>query len=214
MIKHGPVSAAAGLGLALLLTGACGNAGAAAPAAAPSAAASPSGVGKASPAPGGVAVGAAGSGCELPVTFRVAAKWRPKAVTIADDDPLAELARKGPLRMACEIDGKPAGHLGFIRVWVDSRAGGDARAALQPFLDGAKTRGVAWTCFTAGGREAAEVGFAQYGELSEEYTKRRAFAVVTPAGAVAVELGGLDDEEHTAMLPAYELARGSLTVRP
>jgi len=171
----------------------------------------------ASTAPGGVvagAVGAKGSGCELPVTFTVAEKWKPKAVEVADDDPLAELARKGPLRMACEIDGKPAGHLGFIRVWVDPAATGDARAALQPMLTGEKTRKVTWTPFTAAGRPAAEVAFEQYRELTEEYAPRRAFAVVTPAGAVVVELGGLDAEEHAAMLPAYELARGSVTVRP
>ena len=168
-------------------------------------------------APGGVvagAVGARGSGCELPITFSVAEKWKPKAVEVAEDDPLAELTRKGPLRMACEIDGKPAGHLGFIRVWVDPDAAGDARAALQPMLTGEKTRKVAWKPFTAGGREATEVSFEQYRELTEEYAPRRAFAVVTPAGAAVVELGGLDAEEHAAMLPAYELARGSVAVTP
>ncbi len=168
-------------------------------------------------APGGVidgAVGAAGSGCELPVTFSVAEKWKPKAVDAPDDDPLVELARKGPLRLICEIDSKPAGHLGFIRVWLDKDATGDARAALRPFVTGGKTRNVAYTPFTAGGRDATEITFEEFSALFENYVRRRAFAVPTPAGAVVVELGGLDSEEHDAMLPAYELAKRSLAVRP
>lgn len=168
----------------------------------------------ASAAPGGVvagAVGAAGSGCELPVTFPVAEKWKPKAVDVADDDPLAELARKGSLRMVCEIDAKPAGHLGFIRVWSDAKAD-EPRAALKPLVTEAKTRKVAYTPFTAGGRDAVEVTFEQHQKLLDEWSKRRAFAVRTTGGMIVVELGGLDSEEHDGMLPAYEQAKSGLTV--
>ena len=169
---------------------------------------------KASAAPGGVvngAVGAPGSGCELPVTFPVAEKWKPKAVDVADDDPLAELARKGALRMVCEIDAKPAGHLGFIRVWSDAKAT-KPRAALKPLVAG-KTRKVTYTPFTAGGKEAVEVSYEQYQELAEEHVKHRAFAVPAGDGVIVVELGGLDNEEHEGMLPAYEQAKSGLTVR-
>ncbi|MEV4709340.1 lipoprotein [Actinoplanes sp. NPDC049316] len=162
-------------------------------------------------APADGVVGAKGSACELPVTFPVAPKWKPKAVEVADDDPLAELARKGPLRMVCEIDAKPAGHVGFLRVWSDPK-GGEPRAALQPLVSGKKTRNVTYKPFTAGGQGAVEVSFEQYQELLEEHVKRRAFAVRTPGGAVVVELGTLDSSEFEAMLPAYDLAKGGLKV--
>ena len=41
-----------------------------------------------------------------------------------------------------------------------------------------------------------------------------AFAIVTPAGAVAVELGGLDDEEQHGDAARVRTGRGSLTVQP
>ncbi|MGA5299958.1 lipoprotein [Nucisporomicrobium flavum] len=159
----------------------------------------------------GGAVGAKGSACELPVTFPVAPKWKPKAVQVDDGDPLAELARKGSLRMVCEIDAKPAGHLGFLRVWSDPK-GGDPKAALRSLIKGEKTRTVSYTPFTAGGQDAVEVSYEQYQELLEEHVKRRAFAVRTPAGAIVVELGTLDSEEFEGMLPAYERAKTGLTV--
>ncbi len=174
----------------------------------------PSGTPGASTAPGGVvngAVGAKGSGCELPVTFSVAPKWKPKAVAVEDDDPLAELARRGPLRMACEIDAKPAGLTGFLRVWIDPATGGDARGALKALLTGGKTRKVGYTPVKIGGRDGRELRYQSFSELMEEYTDRRAFAVPTPGGAVVVELSGLESDDP-AMQSAYEQAKSTLTV--
>jgi hypothetical protein len=176
----------------------------------------PSGTPGASTAPGGVVngtVGAKGSGCELPVTFAVAAKWEPKAVEFKDDDPLAELARRGPLRMACEISAKGAGLVGFLRVWIDPAATGDARAALKALLKGEKTRKAAYQPVTIGGRDGMELTYQTYSELLEEYSDRRAFAVPTPGGAVVVELSGVESDDP-AMQSAYEQARSTLTVNP
>ncbi|MEU4690493.1 lipoprotein [Actinoplanes sp. NPDC023714] len=156
-------------------------------------------------------VGAAGSGCELPVTFEVAEKWKPKAVEIAEDDPLAELASKGTLRLICEIDAKPAGHLGFLRVWTGPAKGGDLRAALKPFLTEAKTRKVTYT--PAKGVDGLDVSFEQYQKLTEEWLPHRAFAVLDGESVVALDLGGIDASEHEAMLPAYELAMRTLAVK-
>lgn len=158
------------------------------------------------------AVGAAGSGCELPVTFDVPAKWKPKAVEMADDDPLAVLASKGPYRMVCEIDAKPAGEIGFLRVWLDRTAKGDPREALKPFVTEGKARTVSYGTVAVGGGDAVDAGFEQYQELTEEYVKRRALAVPTPAGMAVIELGGLDTETHEALLPAYDLAVKSLQI--
>jgi hypothetical protein len=174
----------------------------------------PSGTPGASTAPGGVVngtVGAKGSGCELPVTFAVAAKWEPKAVEIKDDDPLAELARRGPLRMACEISAKKAGLTGFLRVWIDPAATGNARAALKALLKGEKTRNAAYTPVKIGGRDGMELKYQTFSELLEEYSDRRAFAVPTPGGAVVVELSGLESDDP-AMQSAYEQAKSTLTV--
>lgn len=40
----------------------------------------------------------------------------------------------------------------------------------------------------------------------------RAFAVETGQGIAAISLDSLDSEEHKSMLPAYELAKNSLTL--
>jgi hypothetical protein len=73
-----------------------------------------------SAASAGGSVGATGSACELPVIFAIAANWTPEAV----DAPL----RQGPVTLACEVDAKPAGHIGYLRAWT--AAPGDADAQL------------------------------------------------------------------------------------
>lgn len=164
---------------------------------------------KPKPTTPGDPVGAAGSACELPVTFTVAQTWKPKAVE-PETGELAELVNKGPMRLACQVDAKPAGMLGFLHVWLGKAAG--PREALELFTTDGKTRQVAYTDITVGGRQAVEVRYEKFDKLSEEYTKERAFAVATSAGVFLMELGGLDNEEHEQMTPAYELAKTSLTV--
>ncbi|MEU0406082.1 lipoprotein, partial [Streptomyces sp. NPDC006197] len=62
----------------------------------------------------------------------------------------------------------------------------------------------------AGALAAAEVTYTTHSELTDETKEQRAFAVSTPKGAVViVHLGGLDTDEHRAMLPAYELAKST-----
>ncbi|GIF06606.1 lipoprotein [Actinoplanes siamensis] len=157
----------------------------------------------------GPRVGAAGSGCELPVTFGLTAGWKPKQVTVEDGDPLAALAKKGPFTMACEIDAKPAGNIGFLRVWTG--AGADLEAGLSGFA-GAGAQQAKFTETQVGGKPALEVEYQQKSELDDSLEQERAFAVDTGRGLVVVSLDGLDNEEQKEMLPAYELARTSLTV--
>ncbi|KUO09142.1 lipoprotein [Streptomyces sp. DSM 15324] len=166
----------------------------------------------------GARVGPAGSACELPVTFDVAEPWKPKAVDaealpagVSED--LADLAdaflRQGPVTLACEIDAKPAGYIGFLRVWTGEPGDADARAVLEDFVTAEK--GAAreeYRAFEAGGLPATEVEYTTPG--GGESRTAHAFAVVTPDGPVVLHLGGLDDEEHEAMLPAYELAKATL----
>ncbi|MFJ3581322.1 lipoprotein [Streptomyces sp. NPDC090127] len=157
-------------------------------------------------------VGAAGSACELPVSFGLAADWKPQAVRATDDEAFAVLGKQGPATMVCEIDAKPAGAIGYLRVW--SAGTGPARTALEGFVKAEQnTSKVSYRETKAGALPAVEVTYTVANELMEESKEERAFAVTAPKGTVIVHLGGLDTQEHRAMLPAYELARTSVQGR-
>ncbi|MFF5497297.1 lipoprotein [Streptomyces aquilus] len=204
---------------AVLVCVVAGCSGAAEKDASPSASPSASAAGKAESAG---AVGGAGSACLLPVGFDLAAEWKAEAVdgstadaagTAPVDEDLASLLRQGPVSLVCEIDAKPAGNLGFLRVFT-GEAGerdADARAVLEAFVtaqDGAEK--AKYGTFEAGGLSGAEVAYLATSELLDETKRESAFAVVTPDGPVVVHLGGADTEEHQDMLPAFELAKKTL----
>ncbi len=176
-------------------------------------------------------VGAEGSACELPVTFGIAAKWKPSAIEttpdpdadgeLADmlsDEEMAELleglAVRGPVMARCEISAKAAGKTGFLRAYVEEPdAGADPRTVLEGFV--AEADGHAdekYTSFKAGSAEAVEVVYSELDPLFEEKRTTRAFAVGTPQGTVVVALGGSDQGDKKVVLPAYDLAKESLRV--
>ena len=200
--------------LALTPTLAACQSGDAEETAAPSASGAPAS-GGAAPAGGPAAaeagkVGAAGSGCTMPVSFGIAASWAPKQVDTKGVDPeLAALFKKGPMTAICEIDAKPAGNIGFIRVYTTDP--GDLRTTLTAFI-GAEAQAPAFTELQIGGTPALEVSYRSKNPLDDTIEQEIAFAVTTGQGVVAVSLQAFDDEEHAAMLPAYELAKTSLTV--
>ncbi|MDI9835512.1 lipoprotein [Streptomyces sp. KAU_LT] len=186
-----------------------------------SASAEASGAGAGAAKSGG-SVGAAGSACELPVTFDIAASWKPKAVETkpagGDDELARELAdallHQGPVTAACEIDAKPAGNIGFLRVWTGEPGDADARSVLKEFVAAEKgaEKAVYRTFEAADGVTGAEVTYQYTSKILEETKEERALAVTTKRGPVVLHLGGMDTEEHRAMLPAYELARRTLRV--
>ncbi|MGN9792002.1 lipoprotein [Streptomyces sp. OZ13] len=159
-------------------------------------------------------VGAPGSACPMPVTFSLAADWKPERLESDKDSEFAAVLDQGPVTLVCEIDAKPAGHIGFIRVWVGAEAGDDTRKALQAFVaDGAKERTDEVYKETKAGKLAAtEVTYINKNEFFDDPKKERAFAVATPRGLVVVDLGGFDSQEHEQMLPAYELAKRTLRI--
>ncbi|MFE3072638.1 lipoprotein [Streptomyces sp. NPDC059247] len=162
-------------------------------------------------------VGADGSACPLPVSFGIAAGWKPRAVEAPKDPDFAELLRQGPAEMVCEIDAKPAGNIGFLRVWTVRD--GNPGTAIEAFVKaGEQPYGITIQETTAGtgagSALAAEVRYTVLDEPTQEQKKQRAFAVAAPGGTVIVHLGGFDTAEHQAMLPAYELARTSLKTAP
>ncbi|MFE0648797.1 lipoprotein [Streptomyces sp. NPDC059534] len=195
----------------LLLAGCGTTSGTAAPATAASGASETGGAPEAAeePVKAAAALGGPGTACALPVSFALAEKWKPEAIDDPENPDFAALMRQGPATVRCEVDAKPAGHVGYLRVWTAAK--GPARAALEGFVKAEK--GASKTAYRetkAGALPATEVTYTVYDKLMEESKEERAFAVSTPKGTVIVHLGGLDTDEHRAMLPAYELARTTL----
>jgi len=187
----------------------------------------------------GGSIGAAGSACELPVTFDIAARWEAEAIDAAgaevavdelkdggSDDPdsldeelAAEIAdsllRQGPVVAACEVDAKPAGNIGFLRVFTGEPGDDDARTVLEAFVTAEESDEVSigeqeYRTFRSGDLTGVEVSYLRTSEILEETKRQHALAVTTAGGPVVLHLGGLDDEEHEAMLPAFELAKRTL----
>lgn len=136
-----------------------------------------------------------GTACAIPATLSTAAKWKPKDVSGAG-------VTAGGVTLRCEIDAKPAGVLGFIRVYTYE--GGDAQQALTALLDSPLLGGKksAEQRVKIGGKSGVEAALA-----AESTGPGRAFA----AGGVVVVWRGLDEAEFASGLPAYVLARTSIT---
>ncbi|MFI9627090.1 lipoprotein [Streptomyces sp. NPDC052042] len=160
----------------------------------------------------GGTVGGPGSACSLPVVFTLAESWKPKAVHVDPNSELgAALGVQGGVTMVCEIDAKPAGHIGYLRVWRGEKSDRTPRQVLEAFTADESGAGkLAYAEVKAGDLTATEVGYTVDGELLDGPKRERAFAVSAPNGPVVIHLGGLDTQEHEAMLPAYELAKQSL----
>lgn len=182
----------------------------------------------------GGTIGGAGSACELPVTFDIAQYWEAEAVeTGADEEKAADggsgsadpekaelaqeiadaLLHQGPVTAACEVDAKPAGNIGFLRIWTGKPGDDDARAVLEAFVTAEKNTSKAkYSSFKANGLSGVEVKYLFTSKLLEETKEESALAVTTKKGPVVIHLGGMDTEEHRQMLPAYELAKRTLRV--
>ncbi|MFD6415332.1 lipoprotein [Streptomyces sp. NPDC060194] len=148
-------------------------------------------------------VGAEDSPCPLPVTFATAPGWTAEAVETPD-------LTFGPFTLVCEIDAKPAGHVGFLRVWTGD--GENPREALEAYLaeDAPEREDVETGNVPVGTWDATEVSYTVTSELDDEPKRERALAFTTPDGLVMLHLGGMDTAEHQAMLPALDLAERTL----
>jgi hypothetical protein len=156
------------------------------------------------PAASAAKVGGAATPCALPVSFDLAQSWQAKPVP-------GELGKQGDFTLRCEVDAKPAGHIGFLRVWAGGKAGDDPAKALASFL--AADKGIVdrqQRDTRAGALSAAEVTYVRNNPAVGTRKRERALAVSTPKGVVVLALGGLDTAEHEQMLPAYQLAKQSL----
>jgi hypothetical protein len=211
-VKIIDIPAILGLAVVLTLTGcASDEPEPAAPPAVPPAATSAAAAPATEAAPKGESIGAKGSECELPLEFRMAADWKPSAVDAKSLGELAALAKVGDFTVVCEIDAKPAGSIGFIRVHVAKGLSGAPREHLASFVkaDGKakEVSGEKYSDVQIAGAQAAEVTWEVYNKVADQRTRYTAFALNTKAGAVVVRLAPFDEGEHTGMLPAYELAK-------
>ncbi|RGC66092.1 hypothetical protein C5N14_24980 [Micromonospora sp. MW-13] len=158
------------------------------------------------PAEAGVTVGARGTPCELPITFSLPARWIAEPVDDASGMTL------GGSRLRCEVDAKPAGSVGFLRVWAVDEATGDVRAALEEFLaEYGRVSEIEYRRVRRGPLDLVEATYLQRTRLSGGPNRQR--ALVAPAsggGAVLLTFGGMDTGEFEAMFPAYQLATGTL----
>ena len=150
------------------------------------------------PDPAPAAVGGSvgpGTACPIPVAFTVAAKW------VAEDTTGAGL-EMGNYRLRCEIDAKPAGLIGFLRVWVNPRQS-DVGADMRDFLERIEGgTGATYRSLTIGGQAGYEASFRPGNRQGRAFAVRDTLVVWTT----------LDDEEFTAGLPAYVLARTTVSV--
>ncbi|MFI9048571.1 lipoprotein [Streptomyces sp. NPDC053427] len=160
-------------------------------------------------------LGDKGTQCALPVHFTLATSWKAEAITQATVDRMGPLGHQGPLTPACELDAKPTGHIGFLTVWSGTKGaaapGGTSRALMKKFVAAEHfANNVKFREVKAGGLPATEVGYTVTDWSAGEVRPERALAVMTGHGGVVIHLGGLDANEHKAMLPAFELAKKTL----
>jgi hypothetical protein len=160
------------------------------------------------PAEAGVTVGAKGTACHLPVTFSLPARWAARPVGDAAGTTL------GGSRLRCEVDAKPAGNVGFLRVWAVDEGTGDVRAALEDFLaEHARVSEIEYRRVRRGPLDLAEATYVQADELGGGPNRQRALAAEVPgSGTVLLTFGGMDTSEFEAMFPAYQLATSTLRV--
>ncbi|MEU8824182.1 lipoprotein [Streptomyces sp. NPDC048636] len=166
-------------------------------------------------APKGPKLGDKGTACELPVRFSLEKSWKAKAVDEAVQKQIGPLAKQGSVTLVCEIDAKPAGHIGFMRIMTGTKGtaapGGTSRALMKEFVaDENFESKVRLREVKAGDLPATEASYSVTDLSAGAVLPQRALAVMTERGGVVIELGGIDAEEHKAMLPAFRLAKKTL----
>ena len=144
-------------------------------------------------------VGAAGSTCPMPVTFKVAEKWKPQA-----SDPGTKL---GGAELLCEIDAKPAGSIGYVRVLL-AKGVTDPMAALQAYTAVGKNSGFEYKDVQVGGVAAKEVSYTA--KSMDIDLPNQVLAVPVGGDVALVTVSSIDADLFKEILPAFELAKSSL----
>jgi len=145
-------------------------------------------------------IGSVESACPLPVTFTVADKWKPAAVSDG-----TSTSKSGEL--LCEISARATGQTGFMRVYRLTEVP-DAQAALTRSTSRSHYTDFKFTDITTGAGAGKQV---EYNIDSGGTTiLGLAFAVPVAGGVVVIELNALDEETKKANMSAFELAKSTL----
>src|SRR2546429_8643312 len=99
------------------------------------------------------------------------------------------------MSVSCEVDGNPAGVLGFVRVWTGRTA--DAHQVLEKYVGAQKDSSEVEYRDT----KVGQVSGVEATWRTADSGRKRAFAVATPNVAALVTAGGGDDEEYQELLP-------------
>ncbi|MEH1165114.1 lipoprotein [Micromonospora sp. CPCC 205539] len=197
--------------LTLAVTAGCAESGTETTAA-PSSSASPIASGppwhdEVAPAEAGATVGAKGSECELPITFSVPADW--KVTKVSGEAQLVV----GRSTLKCEIDAKPAGLVGFLRVWsINESLPSEGKTDVERFVtEFAKDPKAVYRQVKAGPLDSREASYVEE-DLDGKPNPHRAIVVAAVGGDTLLAIGGMDADEFQDLLPGYQLAKRS--VRP
>ncbi|MGV9213669.1 lipoprotein [Micromonospora sp. RB23] len=157
------------------------------------------------PAEAGSTVGAKGSDCELPITFSVPAGWK---VTKVSGQAQLTVGRSS---LRCEIDAKPAGLVGFLRVWSinESLPSGGKNDAESFVAEYAKDPSAVYRRIKAGPLDSIEASYVE-ADLDGKPNPHRAVVVSAVEGDTLLTIGGMDADEFQSLLPGYQLAKGSI----
>lgn len=161
-------------------------------------------------------VGPAGSGCTLPVTFDLPPKWRAKTIEPVTGE-MAEVAdaftKRGGSTIRCEIDGRPSGDGGFLRVWTSDDPARGPRQALEAFLAAEEEiSGQEYRETKVGTLDAVEVSYLSKSSLTDENQRELAMALHTGQGTVLISISGRAFDEFKDFFPAYQLAQQTIAV--
>jgi hypothetical protein len=145
-------------------------------------------------------VGPTESACPMPVTFSVADKWKPAAVSDGT-------STSGELM--CEISARATGQTGFIRVYHMTEVP-DAEAALTRFTSRPTYSDIKFTDVTTGAGAGKQAVYTI--DSSGATLPGMVFAAPAAGGVVLVSLDAIDEDTQKANMSAFELARSTLRV--
>ncbi|MBL6275904.1 hypothetical protein JMF97_07000 [Micromonospora fiedleri] len=162
----------------------------------------------------------AGAPCPLPVTFGLADGWRVSEIKTADpNDEVAAavaeaLTRRGGTTARCEVDGRAVAS-GFLRVWTADDADTPARQTLEAFVAAEqKATDPQYRQTRVGDLDVIEASWLSHRELLDEDIREWALAVRAGGTTVLLEASSTSFGDPLDLLPAYRLARDTLTATP
>ncbi|MEU5162018.1 lipoprotein [Streptomyces sp. NPDC020875] len=154
-------------------------------------------------------IGAAGSPCALPVAFDIPAAWKVnEAVPVERTGMAVEYSE-----YLCELDARPGGGKGSIRIHNDQSRLSQPRESLERFIRAGRLterKNVEYRDTKAGPYKAVEVSYEGYNESRKARVKDTRIAFEAPQGLVVFSVEALDPVDHDALLPELDRIKDTL----